>query len=698
MSGDGLQVHIDGGGVLRQLCVDDDDLIISGPVPNLWRAPTDNDEFGRFADGWRNFGLHNTRRVVENMRAWQPMEDLISIQVDWRLMGANNQRLGTVMFAYLITADKQVELCCHMYIEVSGRSVGGQEEPPPTLPRLGLSLQVPKRYQSAQWYGLGPFENYPDRRSSARLGHWRLPVQAMHTPYVVPSENGGRGGVRWIALSEHDELVENDSNRRTDAWRSARRALAAAIRAPIIGDALEDDLDDAGREDPRTDASTMRPLSSTGLLLAAGPLTPPLQASVSPYSNASLTTAKHDSELVPSSDSVHVHLDVQHMGVGGHDSWTPLHTVGERYFVSPVQRTFFRIRMTPLSPNGIGSGQIEPSEAAQLVSRPIVHSGTVVMLRALPETVLPSPQRGANAMQNGFQAFGMGKNDFRFDFSEFASAAAAVEGEVPPLQDGSSGGGGASVNGGGAAAAGGADASRNAIDVYQSSSSGYIDWASKAAGASNTQQQQPSAQQPQQPQPETPGSVCTDSESECTDSSSRLDSPSAFSPPAAPGSGGGAKLLAGGVSPSKADAVNREAYLLVGQQVGVAPLPAMLPSASRYFAGLVVEKSGGGPVHTQTTVTLRGCNGYCVEVESEAVCARWTIAGEWQSFTIEACEEGPERLLRHGDVICLRAHTGKLVRCPNRAAVGRENGASHAPLEATAWSHEEAQRFEVMLC
>ena len=52
------------------------------------------------------------------------------------------------MFAYLITPDKQVELCCHMYIEVSGRSVGGQEEPPPTIPRLGLSLQLPKRYGS----------------------------------------------------------------------------------------------------------------------------------------------------------------------------------------------------------------------------------------------------------------------------------------------------------------------------------------------------------------------------------------------------------------------------------------------------------------------------------------------------------------------------------------------------------------------
>ena len=57
-----------------------------------------------------------------------------------------------------------------------------------------------------------------------------------------------------------------------------------------------------------------------------------------------------------------------------------------------------------------------------------------------------------------------------------------------------------------------------------------------------------------------------------------------------------------------------------------------------------------------------------------------------------------ERVLRHGDAICLRAHTGKLLRCPMRAALARGDASlSHAPMEATAWSHDEAQRFEIVL-
>ena len=56
---------------MRELRVDDEQLVSRGPTPCLWRAPTDNDEFGRFAEGWRHFGLHSLRLVVENLRAWQ---------------------------------------------------------------------------------------------------------------------------------------------------------------------------------------------------------------------------------------------------------------------------------------------------------------------------------------------------------------------------------------------------------------------------------------------------------------------------------------------------------------------------------------------------------------------------------------------------------------------------------------------------
>lgn len=40
--------------------------------------------------------------------------------------------------------------------------------------------------------GLGPHENYPDRKSSACFSRWRLPLSEMSTPYIFPSENGLR--------------------------------------------------------------------------------------------------------------------------------------------------------------------------------------------------------------------------------------------------------------------------------------------------------------------------------------------------------------------------------------------------------------------------------------------------------------------------------------------------------------------------
>ncbi len=44
------------------------------------------------------------------------------------------------------------------------------------------------------------------------------------------------------------------------------------------------------------------------------------QMSVSQYSMQQLAAAKHQHELSPDQASIHVHMDVAHMGVGGDDS------------------------------------------------------------------------------------------------------------------------------------------------------------------------------------------------------------------------------------------------------------------------------------------------------------------------------------------------------------------------------------------
>ena len=96
---------------------------------------------------------------------------------------------------------------------------------------------------------------------------------------------------------------------------------------------------------------------------------------VSPYSVEALTAATHDAELRPTDEgSVHVHLDLHHMGVGGVDSWTPLRTVGERYFVSPSQRSVMRLRLSPLSSSSTAAAASEPIAVA--IAQPLIAAST----------------------------------------------------------------------------------------------------------------------------------------------------------------------------------------------------------------------------------------------------------------------------------------------------------------------------------
>lgn len=52
--------------------------------------------------------------------------------------------------------------------------------------------------QAVEWLGLGPHENYPDRRSSACFSRWKRPLEEMSTPYVFPGENGLRCDTREL--------------------------------------------------------------------------------------------------------------------------------------------------------------------------------------------------------------------------------------------------------------------------------------------------------------------------------------------------------------------------------------------------------------------------------------------------------------------------------------------------------------------
>jgi hypothetical protein len=76
----------------------------------------------------------------------------------------------------------------------------------PPLPRMGLRLDVPGRYDTFTWYGRGPHENYADRNEGAPVGLYSGSVNDQYVPYIKPQDNGNKTDVRWVALT--DDLGE----------------------------------------------------------------------------------------------------------------------------------------------------------------------------------------------------------------------------------------------------------------------------------------------------------------------------------------------------------------------------------------------------------------------------------------------------------------------------------------------------------
>ena len=227
-------------------------LIQGGPVPNVWRAPTDNDS-GYFPDvyvqklarHWRAAGLDClTARVTRfDVIPVSPHEvrlkiDLISGTPDLPEVMRNRLRYWIYATGDIVVQDRLLPF-----------------EPVRSLPRVGLTLTLPSGLERLTWYGRGPHDSYPDRKQSAAVGVYDSTVDAQYVPYIVPQEHGNHSETRWAALTGPD---------------------------------------------------------GAGLLVAGLPL---LNVSASHYSSANLTAAAHTTDLVRQPEIV-LNLDHKQTGLG----------------------------------------------------------------------------------------------------------------------------------------------------------------------------------------------------------------------------------------------------------------------------------------------------------------------------------------------------------------------------------------------
>ncbi len=161
----------------------------SGPVPNFWRAPIDND-FGN--------------RMPKRCAVWKDASnsrELKDFQAEKLQFGE-----ARVTVEYLLGhARIPFEVIYHIYssgdVIITGAIDPGAMELP-EMPRFGFNLRVPEAFGHVKWYGRGPFENYWDRNSAAFVGIYESNAEGLYFPYVRPQENGARTDIRWMLLSD----------------------------------------------------------------------------------------------------------------------------------------------------------------------------------------------------------------------------------------------------------------------------------------------------------------------------------------------------------------------------------------------------------------------------------------------------------------------------------------------------------------
>ncbi|PWI13936.1 beta-galactosidase [Streptomyces sp. Act143] len=167
-------------------------LIASGPAPNFWRAPTDNDHGnGQHTRNqtWRDAGA---RREVTGVSVRTLGDRAVEIKVTGTLPTTVESTYTTT---YTVFGNGEIKVDNTLHPGASSL---------PYIPEVGTLLFLPGRLDRLHYYGRGPEENHWDRNNGTDVGLYAGSVADQWTSYIRPQENGNKTDVRWAALTGPD--------------------------------------------------------------------------------------------------------------------------------------------------------------------------------------------------------------------------------------------------------------------------------------------------------------------------------------------------------------------------------------------------------------------------------------------------------------------------------------------------------------
>lgn len=151
-------------------------------TPNFWRAPTDND-----------FGAS----LQQEYRVW--------LDPEMRLTGLTHEvkdGIAVIVAAYDMPAVKASLTMTYTIdgagvIDIDENLVATPGADVPEMFRFGMQMPMPASFETVEYYGRGPGENYIDRPHASDLGIYRQTVTDQPYHYIRPQETGTRSDLRW---------------------------------------------------------------------------------------------------------------------------------------------------------------------------------------------------------------------------------------------------------------------------------------------------------------------------------------------------------------------------------------------------------------------------------------------------------------------------------------------------------------------
>jgi beta-galactosidase len=181
---------------ITSFVVDGRELFVKPLEPNFKKVPNNNQRANSlWKKDWGQWYTAAENRQLDSIDAVQLRDDLVEIRAKFKLPVT----MDAVRYAltYRVGGNGSID-------------VSAQYEPGSSrgklLPRFGLTMAIPRRYNQVTWYGRGRHETYWDRKTSGELAIHQSTVDQLVHPYVRAQDTGNRTDVRWMTFQDKENF------------------------------------------------------------------------------------------------------------------------------------------------------------------------------------------------------------------------------------------------------------------------------------------------------------------------------------------------------------------------------------------------------------------------------------------------------------------------------------------------------------